>query len=245
MTIAGTTLDRLAIDTIRTLSIDGVQKANSGHPGAPMGAAPMAYALDTVPAPRPDAPRLAGPRPVRAVRRARVDAALLAAPSDRLRPARSTISSRFRQWGSRTPGHPEYGLTPGVEATTGPLGQGFAERGRDGDRGAAPRRRVQPPRPRRSSTTGRTRSAPTATSRRASPRRRASLAGHLRLRQARRPVRRQRHPARRADVDGLVGGRRSPASMPTAGTRPGRRRQRHRGDRRRRSRPPARTTARA
>ena len=61
MTLAGPTLDRLAIDTIRTLSIDGVQKANSGHPGAPMGAAPMALRLWTrVPAPRPD-PTRTGP----------------------------------------------------------------------------------------------------------------------------------------------------------------------------------------
>ena len=68
MTIATDRLDRLAIDTIRTLSIDGVQKANSGHPGAPMGAAPMAYvALDAVPPPRADAARLARPRPVRAL----------------------------------------------------------------------------------------------------------------------------------------------------------------------------------
>ena len=67
MTLA-TDLDQLAIDTIRTLSIDGVQKANSGHPGAPMGAAPMAYvALDALPPPRADPPGLARPRPVRAV----------------------------------------------------------------------------------------------------------------------------------------------------------------------------------
>ena len=58
MTTVTPDLDRLAIDTIRTLSIDGVQQANSGHPGAPMGAAPMAYvALDALPAPRPDATR--------------------------------------------------------------------------------------------------------------------------------------------------------------------------------------------
>ena len=77
-----------AIDTIRTLSIDGVQQANSGHPGAPMGAAPMTYVLWTaLPQARPHAPRLARPRPLRALRRPRQHAALLDAPPDRLRPA--------------------------------------------------------------------------------------------------------------------------------------------------------------
>ena len=68
MTTATDRLDRLAIDTIRTLAIDGVQKANSGHPGAPMGMAPMAYALWTrFLRHAPDPPGLAGPRPVRPV----------------------------------------------------------------------------------------------------------------------------------------------------------------------------------
>jgi transketolase len=125
MTIAAKTLDQLAVDTIRTLSIDGVQQANSGHPGAPMGAAPMAYALWTrflrhAPT-RPD-----WPDRDRFVLSAGHASMLLYSllhltgydlPLDELR--------RFRQWGSRTPGHPEFGLTPGVEATTGPLGQGF------------------------------------------------------------------------------------------------------------------------
>ncbi|CAN5715670.1 transketolase [soil metagenome] len=117
---------QLAIDTIRTLSIDGVQQANSGHPGAPMGAAPMAYVLWT------RFLRHAPSHPDWIDR----DRFLLSAghasmllysllhltgydlPLDELK--------RFRQLGSRTPGHPEYGLTPGVDATTGPLGQGFA-----------------------------------------------------------------------------------------------------------------------
>ena len=125
MTVA-TDLDRLAIDTIRTLSIDAVQKANSGHPGAPMGAAPMAYVLWTrflrhAPT-RPD-----WPDRDRFVLSAGHASMLLYSllhltgydlPLDELK--------RFRQWGSRTPGHPESGLTAGVEATTGPLGQGFA-----------------------------------------------------------------------------------------------------------------------
>jgi transketolase len=125
MTIAGTTLDRLAIDTIRTLSIDGVQRANSGHPGAPMGAAPMAFTLWTrflrhAPT-RPDWPDRdrfllsAG------------HASMLLYSLLYLTGYEVTLDDlkTFRQYGSKTPGHPEYGLTPGVEATTGPLGQGF------------------------------------------------------------------------------------------------------------------------
>jgi transketolase len=126
MTAVTTDLDRLGIDTIRTLSIDAVQAANSGHPGAPMGAAPMAYTLWTrflrhAPT-HPD-----WPDRDRFVLSAGHASMLLYSllhltgydlPLDELK--------RFRQWGSRTPGHPESGLTAGVEATTGPLGQGFA-----------------------------------------------------------------------------------------------------------------------
>jgi transketolase len=126
MTLATQTLDRLAIDTIRTLSIDGVQKANSGHPGAPMGAAPMAYTLWTrflrhAPT-RPD-----WPDRDRFVLSAG-HASMLLYSLLHLTGYDVTIEDleSFRQWGSKTPGHPEYGLTPGVEATTGPLGQGFA-----------------------------------------------------------------------------------------------------------------------
>ena len=126
MTLAAERLDRLAIDTIRTLAIDAVQKANSGHPGAPMGAAPMAHVLWTrflrhAPT-HPD-----WPDRDRFVLSAGHASALLYAL---LHLAGYDLSlgelERFRQWGSRTPGHPERGLTPGVEATTGPLGQGFA-----------------------------------------------------------------------------------------------------------------------
>jgi transketolase len=126
MTTATQTLDRLAIDTIRTLSIDGVQKANSGHPGAPMGAAPMAYTLWTrflrhAPS-RPD-----WPDRDRFVLSAG-HASMLLYSLLHLTGYDVSIEDlqSFRQWGSKTPGHPEYGLTPGVEATTGPLGQGFA-----------------------------------------------------------------------------------------------------------------------
>jgi transketolase len=126
MTIATEGLDRLAIDTIRTLAMDGVQKANSGHPGAPMGAAPMAYALWTKYLRHaPTAPDW--PDRDRFVLSAGHASMLLYALLH-LTGYDLTIEDlqSFRQWGSRTPGHPEYGLTSGVEATTGPLGQGFA-----------------------------------------------------------------------------------------------------------------------
>jgi transketolase len=125
MTAVTPDLDRLAIDTIRTLSIDGVQQANSGHPGAPMGAAAMAYVVWTKflkHAPHdpswPDRDRFvlsAG------------HASMLLYSLLHLTGYDVTMDDlrSFRQWGSRTPGHPESGLTPGVEATTGPLGQGL------------------------------------------------------------------------------------------------------------------------
>jgi len=125
MTLA-TDLDQLSIDTIRTLSIDGVQKANSGHPGAPMGAAAMAYVLWT------RFLRHAPTHPEWADRDRFVlsagHASMLLYSLLHLTGYGVTLDDleSFRQWGSRTPGHPEYGLTPGVEATTGPLGQGFA-----------------------------------------------------------------------------------------------------------------------
>src|SRR4051794_18438408 len=120
------TLEQLAINTIRTLSIDGVQKANSGHPGLPLGAAAMAYTLWTKylkhnPADPhwPDRDRFV----LSAGHGSMLLYSLLhltgyALPLDELK--------RFRQWGSMTPGHPERGHAPGVEVTTGPLGQGFA-----------------------------------------------------------------------------------------------------------------------
>jgi transketolase len=124
MTVA-TDLDRLAIDTIRTLSIDGVQAANSGHPGAPMGAAPMAYVLWT---------RFLRHAPTSPDWPDRDRFVLSAGHASMLLYSLLHLTGydvslddlkAFRQWGSNTPGHPEYGLTPGVEATTGPLGQGF------------------------------------------------------------------------------------------------------------------------
>lgn len=118
-------LDPLCINTIRTLAMDAVQKANSGHPGLPMGAAAMAYALWTrVLRHNPANP--SWPNRDRFILSAGHGCMLLYSllhltgydlPLDELK--------RFRQWGSRTPGHSEHGLTPGVETTTGPLGQGF------------------------------------------------------------------------------------------------------------------------
>ncbi len=119
-----TDLQTLAINTIRTLSIDAVQKANSGHPGLPMGAAPMAYTLWT-------RHLRHNPRHPKWANRDRF--ILSAGHGSMLLYSLLYLTGydvslddlkNFRQWGSKTPGHPEYGLTPGVETTTGPLGQG-------------------------------------------------------------------------------------------------------------------------
>ncbi|MHB8623660.1 MAG: transketolase [Sulfuricaulis sp.] len=124
-TMPATFLDELSINTLRFLSVDAVQKANSGHPGLPLGAAAMAYVLWT---------RFLKHHPAnpdwfdrdRFVLSAGHGSMLLysllyvtgyALPLEQIK--------QFRQWGSMTPGHPERGLTPGVETTTGPLGQGF------------------------------------------------------------------------------------------------------------------------
>jgi transketolase len=119
-------LDELCINTIRFLSVDAVQQANSGHPGMPMGAAPMAYVLWTKFLRH--SPRNPGwPDRDRFVLSAGHGSMLL---YSLLHLNGYDLSlddlKNFRQWGSKTPGHPEYGDTPGVETTTGPLGQGFA-----------------------------------------------------------------------------------------------------------------------
>ncbi len=123
--ITDAALDELSINTLRFLSVDAIQKANSGHPGLPLGAAAMAYVLWT---------RFLKYHPAnpnwfdrdRFVLSAGHGSMLLysllhvtgyALPLEQIK--------QFRQWGSVTPGHPERGLTPGVEVTTGPLGQGF------------------------------------------------------------------------------------------------------------------------
>jgi len=137
--VTGKQLDQLSINTIRTLSMDAVQKANSGHPGAPMGLAPVAYCLwqqflcfDPEDPHWPNRDRfvlsnghasmllysllhLAGVREVSST------GEILSTPAVSLDDIKN-----FRQLDSKTPGHPEYGLTTGVETTTGPLGQGVA-----------------------------------------------------------------------------------------------------------------------
>jgi transketolase len=118
-------LDQLCINTIRMLAVDAVQKANSGHPGMPMGAAPMAYALWTrFLKHNPASPRW--PDRDRFVLSAGHGSMLL---YSLLHLTGYDLSleevKNFRQWESKTPGHPESYLAPGVETTTGPLGQGF------------------------------------------------------------------------------------------------------------------------
>jgi transketolase len=119
-------LDQLGVNTLRGLAVDQVEAARSGHPGMPLGAAPMAYVLWTGFL-RHDPADPAWPDRDRFVLSAGHGSALLygllhlcgyGLTLEELR--------RFRQWGSRTPGHPEYRLVPGAELTTGPLGQGFA-----------------------------------------------------------------------------------------------------------------------
>jgi transketolase len=121
-----TELDALAVNTIRTLSMDAVQRANSGHPGAPMGLAPLGYVLFT---------RIMRHNPANSgwLNRDRFilsngHACMLQYSLLHLCGYDVTLDDikSFRQLGSRCPGHPEYGVTDGVEVTTGPLGQGFA-----------------------------------------------------------------------------------------------------------------------
>lgn len=124
--MTSTNLDQLCINTIRFLSVDAIQKANSGHPGLPMGAAPMAYTLWT---------RFLRHNPIDPNWPDRDRFVLSGGHGSMLLYSLLHLTGydlsleelqAFRQWGSKTPGHPEHGLTPGVEVTTGPLGQGFA-----------------------------------------------------------------------------------------------------------------------
>ncbi len=121
-----TELDQLCINTIRALALDAVQKAESGHPGLPLGAAPMAYVLWT---------RFLRHNPKDPKWENRDRFLLSAGHGSMLLYALLYLTGyelsldeikNFRQWGSKTPGHPENVLTAGVEITTGPLGQGFA-----------------------------------------------------------------------------------------------------------------------
>jgi transketolase len=120
------TLDTLCVNTIRTLAMDAIQKANSGHPGAPMGLAAAGYLLWT---------RLLRHNPGNPDWPDRDRFVLSGGHASMLLYSLLYLTGydlslddiqNFRQWGSKTPGHPEYGHTPGVETTTGPLGQGFA-----------------------------------------------------------------------------------------------------------------------
>ena len=124
-TLSSSQLEQLSINTIRFLSVDAVQKANSGHPGLPLGAAPMAYVLWT---------RFLQHNPSNPHWFNRDRFVLSAGHGSMLLYSLLYLTGydlpleqikQFRQWGSLTPGHPERGITPGVETTTGPLGQGF------------------------------------------------------------------------------------------------------------------------
>ncbi|RAP77073.1 transketolase [Paenibacillus montanisoli] len=126
MTVTQKSIDQLSIDTIRTLAIDSIEKANSGHPGMPMGAAPMGYQLFA---------KTMKHNPTNPTWINRDRFVLSAGHGSMLLYSLLHLSGydlpieelqNFRQWGSKTPGHPEFGHTAGVDATTGPLGQGIA-----------------------------------------------------------------------------------------------------------------------
>ncbi|WP_424767149.1 transketolase [Paenibacillus sp. sgz302251] len=126
MTVTQKTIEQLSIDTIRTLAIDAIEKAKSGHPGMPMGAAPMGYQLFA---------KNMKHNPANPTWINRDRFVLSAGHGSMLLYSLLHLSGydlpleelqNFRQWGSLTPGHPEFGHTAGVDATTGPLGQGIA-----------------------------------------------------------------------------------------------------------------------
>lgn len=121
-----TSVDQVAINTIRTLAIDAIEKANSGHPGMPMGAAPMAHVLwSRFMKVNPSNPQWIDRD--RFVLSAGHGSMLLYSMLHLMKYDVSLEDlHNFRQWGSKTPGHPEFGHTAGVDATTGPLGQGIA-----------------------------------------------------------------------------------------------------------------------
>lgn len=121
------TIDQLSVDSIRTLAIDAIEKANSGHPGMPMGAAPMAYELwSKFMAHNPKNPTwINRDRFVLSAGHGSMLLYSLLHLYGYEDVSMEEIQS-FRQWGSKTPGHPEFGHTRGVDATTGPLGQGIA-----------------------------------------------------------------------------------------------------------------------
>jgi transketolase len=118
-------LDQLSINALRFLAVDGVQKANSGHPGAPLGCAPIAYLLyHKLMKHDPADPKWID-RDRFVLSNGHASMLLYGALHLSGYGLPMAQLEQFRQWGSQTPGHPEYGHTPGVEVTTGPLGQGF------------------------------------------------------------------------------------------------------------------------
>ncbi len=120
-------IDQLSINTLRLLAVDQVEKAKNGHPGAPLGCAPMAYLLfhkfmkynPTDPLWSDRDRFVLSNGHASALQYGVLHLAGYDLPLEQL--------EQFREWGSHTPGHPEYGETPGIEVTTGPLGQGLAE----------------------------------------------------------------------------------------------------------------------
>jgi transketolase len=123
--VASVSLDQLSIDTLRLLAVDAVEKAKSGHPGAPLGCAPISYLLFHKIMKHNPAHSKWADRDRFVLSNGHASALLYGTLF--LTGYKLTLDDlkSFRQWGSITPGHPEYGLTDGVEATTGPLGQGF------------------------------------------------------------------------------------------------------------------------
>ena len=124
--VTSLSLDQLSIDTLRLLAVDAVEKARSGHPGAPLGCAPISYLLFHKLMKHNPAHSKWADRDRFVLSNGHASALLYGTLF--LSGYKVTLDDlkSFRQWGSKTPGHPEFGLTDGVEATTGPLGQGFA-----------------------------------------------------------------------------------------------------------------------
>ena len=226
-------IDELAINTIRTLSIDAIQKANSGHPGTPMALAPVAYVLwqrflrfD------PERADLAQPRPLRALRRPRLDAALRAAAPDRRQRGRSRLRDRGHAGGLArrhqvvSPARLEGRRAPRVPLDLGrrdddrPARPGHRHLGRDGDRRRSGRRRTSTG-PASSSST----STPTRSRRRLPDGGRLARGGIVRRppapRQPLLDLRQQPHHDRRPHRAHLRRRRRRAASPATAGTSPG------------------------
>ena len=229
-------LEELSINTIRTLAMDGVQKANSGHPGTPMGVATMAYALWT------DVLRY-NPRDPRWPNRDRFvlsagHASMLLYSMLYLTGYDLTLDDlkNFRQWGSRTPGHPEYGLHARRRDDHRPARPGRRQRRRHGPRRALPGRALQSARTSTSSTTTSTCIASDGDMMEGVGLEAASLAGAPEARQADPVLRRQPHHHRGRHATSPSPRTSASASRPTAGTcstcrrqRPGRKSRRARG----------------